>query len=74
MFWIGMLVGIVIGLMLAGALGYRYYKWLCQEFNCDLDDLAELGAAGMEAFTNRESRLIVVHDNETIFETVFEEE
>lgn len=74
MFWIGMLVGIVIGLMLAVAAAYGYYKWMCQELNCDLDDLAELGHAGMEAFTNRESKLIVVHDDETIFETVFEEE
>ena len=74
MFWIGMLVGIVIGLMLAVAAAYGYYKWMCQEFNCDSDDLAELGAAGIEAFTNRESRLIVTHGNETIFETVFEEE
>ena len=73
MFWIGMIVGIVIGLMLVVAASYGYYKWMCQEFNCDLDDLAELGAAGAEAFTNRESRLVVVHEGETIFETVFEE-
>lgn len=69
MFWIGLIVGMVI----AFAVVFGCFVWACKSAGASYDDLVELGSAGMQAFNNRESKLQVWHEDECLFETVFEE-
>lgn len=70
MFIIGMIVGIVI--TLAAVIGY--FAWCCHEAGASYDDLVMLGEAGLAAFGNRESEIQVWHNNECLYEALFEEE
>lgn len=69
MFWIGLIVGIVIS-----AIAIQlYFIYVMNLAGASWDDMAELGRAGFEAFGNRESKLVVMHDDECLYETVFKE-
>lgn len=70
MFWIGMIVGAIITLV--AVIGY--FVWVCRDANANFDDLVRIGEAGRQACHNRESTLQVWHEDECLFETVFEED
>lgn len=69
MFIIGMIVGIVI--TLAAVVGY--FAWCMYEAGASLDNIIEIGDAAMQALANRESKLQVWHEDECLYEAVFEE-
>ena len=69
MFWIGMIVGIIIGAVgLVAIWTLLAVKWT----NMSVDELAECGGLIMEAGNNRASTLSVWHDGETIAAAEFE--
>lgn len=70
MFWIGLIVGIVIG-----AIAYLSYScWQCmKQFNCDFWELTGMLLIVKDVGQNREATLACVKDNDVLSEYVLAE-
>lgn len=69
MFWIGLIVGVVIGLVALVVL----FLWSLHVNKMDLCDYVEFCYVLGDAVENRESSMQVWHDGELINEMIFEE-
>lgn len=70
MFWIGLIVGIVIG-----AIAYLSYStWQCtKQFNCSFWELSEMLWIVKDVGQNREAALACIKDDEIMSEYTLEE-
>ena len=69
MFWIGMIVGIVVTL----AASFTLFVYCMSASGTSFEEFEDLVEANAAAMMNRESKMQVWHDDECIYETVFEE-
>ena len=69
MYWIGLIVGILVTIMVEVA----FFMWCMYVSETSWDDFYNLVGANATAIENRESTMQVYHDGECLFEAVFEE-
>lgn len=71
MFWIGLIVGAIVGWFGSAA----FHLWYgMRATNMNWDEYTDYCALGVEAGNNRESTITVTHDGEVLNELVLEEE
>ena len=69
MFWIGFIVGILV----FNVLSIAFFMYCCAVTHTSVDDFKNLVEANSTALVNRESRIEVYHNDECLFDAVFEE-
>ena len=69
MFWIGLIVGVVLTVVIAAAY-IKWCFWICKVDRDEFDDYLEVVS---DALNNRESTLQVYHDGELLNEVTFKE-
>jgi hypothetical protein len=71
MFWIGLIAGLVIGIIV-GAVGTVVYAMIISGMS--YDELCDCGDLLLDASQNRESTIVLYHDDDELGRVVLEDE